>query len=295
MGIEKIIIKENDDYIYGYRYIFNIKYLHFEKEDMFFNKYIDYKKVKEQVKDAKNREFLKRLNGFTNVVQTTYPEQVIVPAMDKLKRVKDKEELYKIINNFIDSVNRYNNKEKGNEYRLTCEIIRESLDKNPDLTICALIKHIVRLYYSSLLTNTSNAEINKMETCKIENYEDEEILDKLMEYEDEKNIDSDKAFYTYRKRVFNNLLSARFDNYRHHECGSVKACNMEQFKRCEKVHRDINKVDITQFPCVKKGIQVYTQNYEGKLVLDKFIVEKCDYKRSHEMVPKKLLFEKKEK
>ena len=290
--IEEIVIKEDDEYTFGYRYIYNIKYLHLESDDMFFNKLINYKKLKDQLKDENSKKFLKNLTGFTNVVRAAYSEEVVTPAMNKLKRVKKKEYLNKIINDFVSAVYFYNKKNRGNEYEFSYNIIKDSLEKYPDLTTCVLIKHIVRLYYSFLVSNISNSEIKKIESCKIENYKDESVLDKIMENVDEKKIESDEAFYTYRKHCFSNLVSARFDNHRHHECGAAKSCSMEQFRNCEKVHQDVNTLDITQFPCVKKGIQVYTPNIEGKWVLDKFIVEECDYKRSAEIVPKKLLFKK---
>ena len=289
MNIEKITVVRNGEYVRGYRKRYTSSYPLFRGEEKCFKELLDYRKISEQSELIKVSNIYRKLFKYINSIDYSKRKNATKKAMNSFKNATTKEDLVETCNMFFKNVKRVMKKnpskeEKERETELVkyfAEIMM-AYDNYKELMISMLIKRITKDYYSMMISDFDKDKIISMEECKIGNFENENTLDVLLESINEGKTEIDDDYYRFRKYLFSDLLTKKYDMFFNHLCGAEKSCSMEQFKQRAKIHLlDFVDSKIDDYPFIENGIQVEKLNEKGEWITDKMLVSTCNYEKSN--------------
>lgn len=284
---ERVIIVEDGEYKVGYRTKYVNNSFKLEKKDKCFNDIINFTSVRTQSKSTKPKEIYSTLKNYYSEASKEDLLEIFSECVNGFDIVTKKEDLDFIYKNFISRVysKLYSLGDDEKTHRRK-HFLGNSYDTCPDLSLAIFVKTITEEYYNLLFKKMDNRTIRLMESLIITDNENDKSLDKIISCIDEKQ-DVRKDYYTFKKKIINNILIDRFDASYNHLCGLN--CSLKYFDVCKKIHKVFWASDLTQFPCITDGYQVEIEDNDGKWKLDRMVVEKCSYKISNQIVPSKKL------
>ena len=308
---EKIVyIKNNGKLEQGVRIFKGTGKLYLTKDDNCFEKEINQAKINEyQKKHKKDIYTLKQQIGtlLTNTFnvstrdikrsQKSYKENMafIEEIMKKLKNATSREEIIAIVTQIYNrhyqlrraNLKTYNNIIPNNS------VITEFIEKEPDVLAGIAVKEITNAYYKNKLNVLGKEMLDKLESAKVSGYSAEDIL---------KEVDVDFSPVSKINGMYNLCQTALYDAISNvYDLSKVHLCWMECANacpsKCQKI-ADIVKQPIENYDFITKGTQIGEYGIIGQrpfesnlqndwseghykkgtkvLVLDSFVVEKCE-------------------
>lgn len=208
--------------------------------------------------EEKQKEWKKIQRVFSSIESnTTKTEQYIT----MLRKAQSKKDLRKIFYDIMQNI-----------FLADRKVISELYAKYPDLVLSIMSKSIVQSFVKNRINKLIPSKIIKYEVRKIDGESLEQLMKKIL------NIDLSEQSTNGVDKLLAKSLNDELDTSYKRLSSSCFECANGYVANCEKIADYPRKKDISEYPFVTDGFQVYVNDE-----LDKFIVMKCkNYKKAYQ-------------